>query len=299
MSTSTGTPKVGIILPLGEYRMDGETARWSDLLAMSQRAEELGFDSIWLVDHLLVASDNAPTIGVWECWSLLSALAATTSRAELGTLVLCNSFRNPALLAKMAETADEISNGRLILGLGAGHHKPEFDAFGFPFDHRVSRFEEAIQIIAPLLREGRVDFKGEYYTARNCELLPRGPRPLGPPVVIGTSGPRMLEITARHADGWNIYFDKTNNSVDGYRAASAQLDAACERAGRDPSTLTRSVSIIAGYDPNVPAPVLRATPAGIAAEIRAYGEAGADHVQVRMEPNTLEGIEWLAEALRS
>ena len=290
-------PKIGIVLPLGEYRMDGETARWSDLLAMSQRAEERGFDSIWLVDHLLVASDNAPTIGVWECWSLLSALAAATSRVELGTLVLCNSFRNPALLAKMAETADEISNGRLILGLGAGHHKPEYDAFGFPFDHRVSRFEEAIQIIGPLLREGRVDFEGEYYTALNCELLPRGPRPQGPPIIIGTSGPRMLEITARHADGWNIYFDKTANSVDGYRAVSAQLDAACERAGRDSSTLTRSVSIFAGYDPNVPAPFLRATPAEIAAEIRAYGDAGADHVQVRMEPNTLEGIEWLAEAL--
>jgi probable F420-dependent oxidoreductase len=295
-------PKIGIILPLGEGRMDSSTARWTDLLAMSQRAEELGFDSVWLVDHLLVKSDSPSTHGVWECWSLLSALAAATSRVDLGTLVLCNSFRNPALLAKMAETVDEISNGRLILGLGAGHHKPEFDAYGFPFDHRVSRFEEAIQIITSLLREGRVNFDGQYYSARDCELRPRGPRPDGPPIMIGTSGPRMLEITARHADAWNVYFDKIENSVAGYRHVSSQLDAACERIGRNPATISRSVSIIIGIDgrtsvPGVAAPILTGSNADIAAEMRAYTAAGADHIQVRVEPNTVEGIEQLAEVV--
>jgi alkanesulfonate monooxygenase SsuD/methylene tetrahydromethanopterin reductase-like flavin-dependent oxidoreductase (luciferase family) len=295
-------PKIGIILPLGEGRMDGETARWSDLLAMSQRAEELGFDSVWLVDHLLVKSDFPSSHGVWECWSLLSALAASTSRVDLGTLVLCNSFRNPALLSKMAETVDEISNGRLVLGLGAGHHKPEFDAYGFPFDHRVSRFEEAIQIITSLLREGRVDFEGDYYSARNCELRPRGPRPAGPPIMIGTSGPRMLEITARYADNWNVYFDKIENSVAGYKQVSDQLDAACEHVGRDPATINRSVSIIIGVDgrtsvPGVAAPILTGSNEEIAAEMRAYAAAGADHIQVRSEPNTVEGIERLAEVV--
>jgi probable F420-dependent oxidoreductase len=302
MSAKTQLPKIGIILPLGEFRMEGETARWPDLLEMSRRTEELGFDSIWLVDHLLVKSDTEPAIGVWECWSLLSALAAATTRVELGTLVLCNSFRNPALLAKMADTADEVSNGRLILGLGAGHHKPEFDAFGFPFDHRASRFEEAIQIIAPLLREGQVDFDGQYYSARDCALRPRGPRPAGPPIVIGTSGKRMLEITARYADGWNVYFDKTGNTVDGYLQVSRALDDACRRIGRDPETIKRSVSLIVGIDgrtsvPGVAAPILTGSPDELATEFRAYADAGVDHIQVRVEPNTVEGIERLAEVL--
>lgn len=295
--------KIGIILPVAEGRMEGETPSWSDLLAMSQRAEELGFDSVWVVDHLIVQSDTEPTAGVWECWSLLSALAAATSRVELGTLVLCNSFRNPALVAKMAETVDEISNGRLILGLGAGHHEPEFRAFGFPFDHRASRFEEAIQIIAPLLRDGAVDFQGRYYEAHNCELRPRGPRPNGPPIVIGTSGKRMLDITARYADGWNVYFDKTGNTVDGFRQISHDLDRACESIGRDPSTIERSVSVIVGVDgrtsvPGVAAPILNGSPEELAAEFQAYAEAGANHIQVRVEPNTLEGVAELAKVLK-
>lgn len=302
-SAGPALPEIGIILPVAEFRMDGATPRWSDLLAMSRRAEELGFASIWVVDHLIVRSDTEPTAGVWECWSLLSALAAATSRVQLGTLVICNSFRNPALLAKMAATVDEISAGRLILGLGAGHHEPEYRAFGFSYDHRVSRFEEAIQIIGPLLREGYADFEGRYYQARDCELRPRGPRPTGPPIMIGTHGPRMLDITARHADGWNVYFDKTGNTVEGFRRISQDVDAACARAGRDPATLERSVSVIVGIDgrttvPGVTAPILTGSPADLAAEFRAYAQAGASHIQVRVEPNTTQSIERLAEVLK-
>jgi probable F420-dependent oxidoreductase len=294
--------KVGIILPLGEGRMEGQTARWDDLLAMALATEELGFDSLWFVDHLLVESADEGTIGVWECWSLLAAAAAVTTRLELGTLVIGAGFRNPTLVAKMADTVDELSGGRLTLGLGAGYVEREYRAFGYPYDHRVSRFEEALQIIHPLLREGRVDFAGRYYTARDCELRPRGPRPQGPPLMIGTTGPRMLDLTARYADGWNVYFDKTDNSAAAIPALREQVDAACRAAGRDPATLARSASVIVGVDGRtsmrgVPTPLLTGTPEEMTDELRAYAAAGIDHVQVRVEPNTVASIEAFAPVL--
>ena len=171
--------KVGIFLPFGELMLDGATPRWADLLAMARLAEDAGFDSLWLGDHLLMPFPAHPSgaIGAWDCWSLLAALAAGTRRAELGPLVLCTGYRNPALLAKMADMVEEISGGRLVLGLGAGWAEGEHRAFGYPFDHRASRFEEAVQIIQGLLREGHVDFAGRYYQAHDCELRPRGPRP--------------------------------------------------------------------------------------------------------------------------
>ena len=154
---------------------------------MAVLAEQVGFDSLWLVDHLIYKLDGEDRArGVWEVWSLLSAIAATTSRVELGTLVLAMGWRNPALLAKMADTVEEISGGRLILGLGSGYHEFEYDAFGFPYNYRVSRFEEAIQIVHGLLRNGEIDFEGKYHSARECELSPRGPRTGGPPILIGT-----------------------------------------------------------------------------------------------------------------
>lgn len=301
--TNTGSmSKLGIILPVAEWRMDGETPRWSDLLAMSLKAEEIGFDSIWVVDHLIVESPTEPTAGVWEGWTLLAALAATTDRVELGSLVTCIGFRNPTLLAKMAETVDEISGGRLVLGLGAGHHEPEYRQFGFPFDHRVSRFEEAIQIIHGLLRDGHVDFQGQYHQAENCVLRPRGPRPGQIPIMIGTTGPRMLDLTARFADHWNVYFDKTGNTAEGLKPLLEKVDEACEKAGRDPKTLERSVSVLVGLgdDPGargVSVPYLTGSPEDIAAELRAYSALGIDHIQIRVEPNTVESVERLRDVL--
>ncbi|HUG16469.1 MAG TPA: LLM class flavin-dependent oxidoreductase [Thermomicrobiales bacterium] len=294
---------VGVILPLGEGRMEGQTACWSDLLAMSRRAEEVGFDSIWFVDHLLSQQSAGPIIGVWECWSLLAAVAASTSRVEIGTLVACTAFRNPALVAKMADTVDEISNGRLVLGLGAGHFEREFGAFGFPFDHRASRFEEALAIIAGLLRDGRIDVHGRFYSARDCELRPRGPRALGPPLMVGTIGPRMLRLTARHADIWNVYFDKTGNSPDALPALRARVDEACVAEGRDPATLERSASVIIGMDgrtcmEGVPTRLFAGNSSAIVDELLAYTRQGVTRLQVRLEPNTVESIEQFAAVLR-
>src|SRR6476646_2942017 len=168
--------KIGLLLPETEGQMDGATARWSDLLAMTRKAEEIGFDSVWVTDHFLHRGAGQEDRGPWECWSLMAAIAAVTNKVEIGSLVLCTGFRNPAMLAKMAETVDEISDGRLILGLGAGWNEEEYKAFGYPFDHRVGRFQEAIEIISGLLKNGELDFEGRYYQAADCVIRPRGPR---------------------------------------------------------------------------------------------------------------------------
>ena len=289
-----------MILPDTEGQMNGNTARWADFLAMARTAEAVGFDSLWVTDHLLHRKD-AEERGPWECWSLISALAAVTDRVEIGTLVLCNSFRNPAHLAKMADTVDEISGGRLILGLGAGWNEPEYRAFGFPFDHRVDRFEEAIQIIHGLLRNGAIDFDGVYYQARDCVLRPRGPRPTGPPILIGTISPRMLAMTVRYADEWNVWFSTTSNRVEKVRDLLATVDSACIEAGRDPASLRRSVAVKIEVGPHEPSAMsvdpLRGSAEELAQQIREHANAGLDAIQVWLEPNTVAGIEAFGRVL--
>lgn len=193
--------KIGLIISNIEPLDGGRILRFSDVRAMAQRAEAVGFDSVWLADHFMTRVSGEEDRGLWEAFTFLSALAAVTSRIHLGSLVACTSFRHPTLLAKMADGLDEISGGRFVLGVGAGWHEPEYRAFGYPFDHRAGRFDEALQIIVTLLRTGRVTFAGQYYQANDAVLRPRGPSPIGPPVWVGGSGPRMLELTACYADG--------------------------------------------------------------------------------------------------
>lgn len=314
MTASGSRPlKVGLLLPDTENQMEGETPRWSDIAAFARLAEDVGFDSVWITDHLIHRSDPTESSletggdrreleGPWEGWSLLAAIAAITERVEIGPLVLCNSFRNPALLAKMADTVEEISGGRLILGLGAGWNESEFDAFGYPFDHRVDRFEESIQIITSLLRTGKVDFEGTYYWAKDCELRPRGPRPEGPPILIGTAGERMLGLTATYADHWNTWFSQTENELDKLVALMQRVDAACEAEGRDPATLARSsavkIEVAPAAESVMGAPPIKGSPEEIATELRAYADAGVDEIQAWIEPVTLAGVEMFGEVLR-
>jgi alkanesulfonate monooxygenase SsuD/methylene tetrahydromethanopterin reductase-like flavin-dependent oxidoreductase (luciferase family) len=294
--------KVGINLPATEGALEGTTARWADLFAIASQAEALGFDSLWVPDHLLVRWQQH-TQGIWECWSLLSALAAVTHRVELGSLVACTAFRSPALLAKMADTTDEISGGRLILGLGAGWDGPENQAFDLKSDHRVDRFEEALQIIVPLLRTGRVDFAGTYYQARECELRPRGPRPGGPPILIGAKGPRMLRLAATYADLWNAEGPLQGPEEISSRLAAA--DAACTAIGRDPATLGRSASLVVNLPleqsgQRSPAQGKQqgpTSPQEVAQTLRSYARAGLSHVQLWLVPNTLASLEWFKPVL--
>jgi alkanesulfonate monooxygenase SsuD/methylene tetrahydromethanopterin reductase-like flavin-dependent oxidoreductase (luciferase family) len=294
--------KVGIQLPEVEWE-----ARWPDLRAMALRAEELGFDSVWTGDHLLYrrpGDDRAR--GPWEAWSVLAGLAAVTSRITLGPLVAATAFHAPAMLAKKAATVDEISGGRLVLGLGAGWNETEFTAFGFPFDRRISRFAEAFTIIRTLLREGAIDFAGEFYTARDCELVPR-PRAGRPPLLIGSTGPRMLEIAAPHADAWNAWFDAFGNRPAGIAPLRERVDAAARAAGREPSEIARTVAVfvqlpggrgrVQGETANDAIPPVTGSPAEIAATMRAFAAEGIAHVQLVVDPITLASLDALAPVL--
>ncbi|HET8785625.1 MAG TPA: LLM class flavin-dependent oxidoreductase [Candidatus Limnocylindrales bacterium] len=295
--------KIGVQLP----EVERET-RWSELLDMTRAIEDLGYDSVWLGEHLLYRWPDRPPRGPWEAWSMLAAIAASTSRIEFGPLVACTAFHNPAVLAKQAATIDEISGGRLILGLGAGWNETEFRAFGIPFDHRVDRFEEAFTIIRTLLQEGAIDFDGRYYQARDCELIPRGPRPAGPPLMIGSNGPRMLRIAVPHVQAWNTWFADIGNTPDGLPPLLEVIDAACRDTGRDPAELERTVAVlvrfpggtgrIQGSYATAPPPPLEGAPEELAERMRAYAGAGVSHVQLVMDPITRASIEAFAPVLR-
>ena len=295
--------KLGLLLPDHEGLYSGAMPRWRDLRELARLGEEIGFDSLWVCDHLINQWPDGSPRGTWECWSDLSALAALTERVELGTLVVCTAFREPALLAKMADTVEEISGGRLILGIGAGWNEAEFRAFGYPFERRVSRFEEALTIIRGLLRDGQIDFRGKFYAVRDCELRPRGPRLGGPPILIGSTAPRMLDLLARHGDAWNAWYSWTGNNAEGVPPLSAKVDAACREAGRDPEAIMRTATVYvkvgaSGYaEPDVTA--LSGSAEEIAAGLRAYAGAGVSHLQIRLEPNTPAGLEAFAPVLEA
>ena len=295
--------KIGIMLPESDREMAGQTAHWPDFLAMGQAVEELGFDSLWFADHLLMQVPGFEIQGAWEAMSILSAIAATTKRITIAPFVAATAYRNPAMTAKIAETIDDISGGRFILGLGSGWAELEYHAYGYPYDHRAGRFEEAIKIITSLIRTGHSDFKGEYYQTDNCQLIPRGPRPNGMPIMIGTfSGERMMRLTAQYADHGNVWPNTTGNRAANIPPLQEKMDAICREIGRDPATLERSCAVLADFEnpygrPAQPVPSLTGTPEEMAEEFRAYARAGISHLQVYPDPCTVEGIEKAARVV--
>jgi alkanesulfonate monooxygenase SsuD/methylene tetrahydromethanopterin reductase-like flavin-dependent oxidoreductase (luciferase family) len=294
--------KVGVQLPEVE-----RPVRWPEVREMALTAERIGLDSVWVGDHLLYRDNDRPARGPWEAWSQLAALAAVTERVELGPLVAATSFHAPAMLAKKASTVDEISGGRLILGLGAGWNRPDYEAFGFPFDHRVSRFAEAFEIIRRLLADGRCDFHGAYYDVDRAELLPSGTRPGGPPLMIGSIGERMLGITLPHVAAWNAWYAWFGNSVEGYRAVRDRVDAACLAADRDPSDVERTLALLVTFpgaigrqggdiaEPDVAS--IAGDPDTLVTILRAFAAEGVGHVQLVLDPITIEAVEALAPTI--
>ena len=292
----SGPLRLGLNLPYTEGQMDGATPRWSDIRAMASIAESVGFDALWISDHVgfgdPAGSGPGEWHGAWEAWTLLSALAAVTDRVHLGTYVMCTPFRNPALLAKMAETLDEVSDGRAILGLGAGWNEVEFASYGFPYEQRFGRFADQARIIAAMLRTGRSSHDGRFERTRDARLEPRGPRPAGLPIMIGAHGPRLLRLTAELADRWNGGLASFADEV----AAMADLDAACEAAGRDPGTLERSCEVLVrprstDGDPPAEANELRGSPDELAEALTAYAGIGIAELQVQLRPNNPAAVE--------
>lgn len=291
--------KVGIMLPMGPRPDTGLPVGWKQLRGMAQQAEAGGLDSAWVIDHLIFHMEGQVRRGVDEAFVTWAALAEATKRIELGSMVICTAFRNPAVLAKMAVTLDEIAAGRLILGLGAGWHKPEFDAFGIDFNRLVDQFEETIQIIKPLVQEGTVDFTGTYWQAPDCEMLPRPKRPI--PILIASTRDRMLRLTARYADAWNTAW---YGEVSTMGTAWEKMLGACEAEQRDPSTLELTVGVRVRFDNSPEADVDRSQllvgdVPYVADQIAAYAAAGVKHLIVGFNPYlTEETLEKLIEAVR-
>ncbi len=294
--------KIGITLDISEDSLDGRTPTFRDLREMAQITEQVGFDSLWLADHLIYRFPNQAESAPWEALTMLSALAAVTTRITLGTLVLCTSFRPPAMLAKMADVLDEISGGRFILGLGAGWHRPECEAFGYPFDHLASRFDEAMQIIVPLLREGHVDFQGQYYQVRNCVLRPRGPSPAGPRILVAGRRPRMLQLTARDADAWNTAWHTDAAIV---KERFDELAQVCATIGRDPASIEMTVGTEVRLQPRKedgsPDRAISGTPEEIASRLQAFADVGTSHLIVELDavtPDSIRQLGHIAELAR-
>jgi probable F420-dependent oxidoreductase len=272
--------------------------RRDELAAMARAAEECGFDSLWVGDHLLY---REPDRGPWDCWATLAWLAGVTERVELGPLVACTAFHPPGMLARAAAAVQELSGGRLVLGLGAGWNDDEFRAFGIPLDHRVSRFEEAFAIVRRLLAGERVTFHGRYHDADDAVLLPAPAR--RPKLMIGANAPRLLSIALPHVDAWNTWFTRYGNTPEGLAAHNAEIDEAAERAGRDPRDVERSACVFVALDgagarqndervPAVPAERL-------AAHLDALAQAGADEAILVADPITERSIRSLRTALPS
>jgi alkanesulfonate monooxygenase SsuD/methylene tetrahydromethanopterin reductase-like flavin-dependent oxidoreductase (luciferase family) len=255
---------------------------WESIRDQALSAEAVGFEAVFVPDHLLYHSEDGNT-GCWESVSLAAALAAVTSTIEIGHSMFNAPYRSPALVAKIAETLDEISGGRYILGIGAGNvPASDYAAFGIQADKRYSRFAEAIEIIHDLLKNGRVDFSGKYWSARNADMVLRGPRPQGPPIVIAAWGPKMMHLTARFADGWNGWVPVAKGpSIESFRPMVEDLERACQEVGRDPASLHRSLDI--QVDPlgrhNEGAKPIAGSSEEIADAILAFREIGIDEVR--------------------
>jgi probable F420-dependent oxidoreductase len=299
--------QIGLMMRSVQHAPDGTTGpmRWPQIRDIAVLAEDIGVDTLCAPDHLLFR--NSPEMpmpegtarGTWESFTLLTAIAASTRRVTLLPFVACTSFRNPAHLAKIADTLDEVSEGRLILGLGAGWHEPEYQAYGYPFDRRVSRFEEALQIIVPMLKGETVTFHGQFYDVDECVIVPRGLRPAGPPIWIGARRPRMLGLVAKYADAYNtdqlLSVQDTTAAENLFRIA----DDACQKAGRDSATLQRTSGASIAFDGTdaagaIPDGTLRGSTDEIVEKLASFAAIGVQHFTFWTYPSNIKSIERLA-----
>jgi alkanesulfonate monooxygenase SsuD/methylene tetrahydromethanopterin reductase-like flavin-dependent oxidoreductase (luciferase family) len=288
--------KVGVQLPEVERFVP-----WPEYLDLARQVEQAGFDSIWVGDHLIYDLPDGSTRGPYEAWTTLAAIAAVTERVEIGPLVASTSFHAPAMLAKQAAAVDAISQGRLIVGLGAGWNRREYDAFGFPYDRRVSRFEEALAIIVPLLREGRTTFHGQFYDVDGCVLDPRPVRDGGPPIMLGSNSPRMLSIGLPVVDSWNVWWSSYENSIERFSELKADVDAVMPEGRNVEATAAVLVTLSGGrgrlmgdkYDANV----TTVTPDSLGDHVQGLANAGATHLQLVLDPITAESVDTVGGVL--
>jgi alkanesulfonate monooxygenase SsuD/methylene tetrahydromethanopterin reductase-like flavin-dependent oxidoreductase (luciferase family) len=281
--------RVGVQLPEVE-----RVVRRDELAALARAAEDSGFDSIWVGDHLLYRGDGRGERGPWDCWTTLAWLAGVTRRVELGPLVACTAFHPPGILARQAAAVDELSGGRLVVALGAGWNREEFRAFGFPADHTVSRFEEAFTIVRRLLAGERVTFEGRFHATHDAVLLP--PPGRTPRLMVGANAPRMLSITLPHVDAWNTWYTHYGNTPEGFARHNAEISGAAQRAGRDPGEIERSACVLVEVEPagERPHDVEPVQADALSEHLRALAEAGADEAILVLDPITESSIRAVA-----
>ena len=274
--------RIGLTIMLHGGPPEGErdAPRWARIREQARAAEEAGFDIVVIEDGTMYR-DEDERIGWWESVSMAGALAAATERIDIGHSVLNGPYRPPTLVANIADTLDEISGGRYVLGIGRGNtEEVDYAAVGVAADHRTARLAEALPVIRGLLKDGRVDLAGEYWSAHDAELVMRGPRPQGPPIVVAAAGPKMLRLTARYADGWN-WWTTTGTDVSQLRPIVDELERACDETGRDPATLQRSLDVYSvdplGRFPD--ANLLSGSPDELADAILSFGELGFDEIR--------------------
>lgn len=294
--------RIGVVVVTGDTGPARATAHWTEIRNLGLHAEALGFDTVWTIDELLWRpADKAPS-GFWEGIAMAGAVAAVTSRIEVGTWVMSALHRNPGITAKAVETLDEISDGRFILGLGAGHTWPgQARAFGLPEDHVYERFEEALQVIVPLLRAGHVDFEGSWHAARDLDQRPVGPRPGAIPIMLAAHGPKGYRHAALLADIWSCYAEERSDVSElGPRVMA--LEAACAEVGRDPATIGRSAGVEVAplgraEDADAPAGAISGTTEEIADAFRTLGAAGFTRLELMISPQTSAALDAMAPVL--
>lgn len=294
---------VGVQLPEVERHVG-----WPELIEMARVAEAVGVDSLWVGDHLLYDLPDGTVRGPWEVWTSLAALAAATSRVQIGPLVASLGFHSPAMLAKMAATVDGVAGGRLIVGVGAGWNEREYRAFGLPFDRRVDRFAESFHLVRRLLAGEEVTHIGEFHSFERCRVDPPSPRPGGPPLLVGSTGPRMLDITLPHVAAWNVWFAQYGNTADGFRDVRDNVERRAVAAGRAPGEVQATAAVYVqapggagrgmGGDGKVIAPIAGDAIA-VAAQLEAFADAGAQHVQLVLDPITIDSIVWVGSVLQA
>ncbi len=288
--------RIGVCIPISERGTGRRALSFAEMRELAVLTEQGNLDSIWVADHLFIVGGDGEPRGAWESLTILGALADATTRVELGPFVLCTPFRNAGLIAWAANTLDEISQGRFVMGLGSGWHQPEFDAFGFEFQRRVSVFEDSLNVLVPLVREATVVYEGEWSKGR-AELRPPRRRPNGPPILMAGSKPRMMSLIAKWADRWNSVW--YGLPTDEFRAERTELVEACEAIGRDPASIDVSAGIVI-QDPRTidrnDGEGIVGNVEGIADAFAAWEAEGVDEVMCRLGPPSTGVVETIATA---
>jgi alkanesulfonate monooxygenase SsuD/methylene tetrahydromethanopterin reductase-like flavin-dependent oxidoreductase (luciferase family) len=278
--------------------------RWAEIRDLARAVEDAGLDSIWTEDHIQYQDKARRWIAPWDAWTILAGLATVTDRVRIGTMVSPLSLRHPVLLARHVASVQEMSGGRLVLGIGLGHGEAEYRALGLSLEHRFGKFREAFEILRDALAKGTADHRGTHVSSEGFRLMPRPSDLRSPDLMIGSDGPKTLRLTLPHVTAWN--WDGFVDDPDEFAAASQAVDAICDEIGRDPREIERTAHLVVRLSnpeglPIDPLPahmrVIQGGTDAVAERLQAFADAGADEVMLIVDPARPAAIGELARAI--